>query len=241
MVLRITQPLYSTMPNDGQNSALARAPNWHQRAQLTWRMEEYIILVCYPHMWSWVAHWSSMASLCHLGMIRSTTTDSQGIVKAVLKWAELFWGWYQEWLTSHGNDWVDSTDSKKHSHLLGESTMFFKFNGCQSCTFFGNESINFARLQEVNSKPLTCQRYTVDTCYEFHQFLILSICNYFTTLMVFKNTTNKVIKTTCNTHNTPSPKSLVQLIAPTKLLQTRLHLLWSIVESRTFKWHLQLL
>ena len=192
-------------------------------------------------MWSPVAHWSSMASLYRLGMVGSTTTDSQGVVKAVLNRAELFRGWYQERLALHGNGWVDSTDSKKDSRLLGESTTFFKFNGHQSCMFFGNESLNFARLQEVNDKPLACQRYTVDTCYEFHQFLVLAICNYFTALRVFKITTNKVIKTACNIHSTPSPELLAQLIAPAKLLRTHLHLLWSIVESRTFEWHLQLL
>ena len=212
-----------------------------QRAQLTQRMEEYIILACYPHMWSWVAHWSSMASLCRLGMIRSTTTESQGVGEAELSRAELFQGWYQEHIALYGNGWINTTDSKKYSRLLGESTTFFQFNGHQSCTFVGNESLNFARLQEVNSKPLTYQCYTADTCYEFHQFLVLAICNYFMALRVFKKTTKKVIKATRTTNNTPSPESLAQLIAPTKLLQTCLYLLWSIVESRTFEWHLQLL
>ena len=93
----------------------------------------------------------------------------------------------------------------------------------------------------MNSKPLAYQCYTADTCYEFHQFLVLTICNYFTALRVFKKTTKKVIKATCTTNNTPSPKSLAQLIAPAKLLRTCLHLLWSIIESRTLKWHRQLL
>ena len=61
-----------------------------QRAQLTWRMEEYIILACYPHMWLWVGHWSSMASLYCLGTIGSTTTNSDGIMNVVLDRAELF-------------------------------------------------------------------------------------------------------------------------------------------------------
>ena len=130
-----------------------------QRAQLTQRMEEYIILACYPHMWSRVAHWSSMASLCHLGMIRSTTTESQGVGEAELSQAELFQGWYQEHIALYGNGWINTTDSKKYSRLLGESTTFFQFNGHQSCTFVGNESLNFARLQEVNSKPLAYQCY----------------------------------------------------------------------------------
>ena len=159
-----------------------------------------------------------MASLFRLGMIRSTTTESQGVGKAELSRAELFRGWYQEHITLHGNGWIDTTDSKKDSRLLGESTMFFQFNGHQSCMFFGNESLDFARLQEVNSKPLAYQRYTADTCYEFHQFLVLAICNYFTALRVFKKTAKKVIKATRTTNNTPSPKSLAQLIAPAKLL-----------------------
>lgn len=198
-------------------------------------------MACYPHMWSRVAHWSSMASLCRLGMIGSTTTDSQGVVKTVLDRAELFRSWYQERLASHGNGWIDSTNSKKDSRLLGESTTFFKYNGQQSCTFFGNESLGFTRLQEVNSKPLACQRYTADTCYEFHQFLVLALCNYFTTLRNFKIAANKVIKTARKVCDAPSPNSLAQLIAPAKILRTRLHLLWSIVESKTFDWHLQLL
>ena len=93
----------------------------------------------------------------------------------------------------------------------------------------------------MNNQPLPCQHYTAETCYKFHQLLVLAICNYFMALRVFKQAANKVIKTTHNTQNTPSPTSLVQLIAPPKLLQTCLHMLLSIVESRTFEWHLQLL
>ena len=212
-----------------------------QRAQLTRRMEEYIILACYPHMWSWVGHWSSMASLHCLGTIGSTTTNSDGVVNVVLDRAELFRGWYHGHLASHKTGWVDTTDSKKDSRLLGELTTFFKYNGPQSCTFFGDENLTFARLQEVNNQPLARQRYTAETCYEFHQLLVLAICNYFTALRVFKQAANKVIKTTRNAQNTPSPTLLAQLIAPAKLLRTHLHMLWSIVESRTFEWHLQLL
>lgn len=75
---------------------------------------------------------------------------------------------------------------------------------------------------------------------QFHQFLILAIYNYFMALRVFKKVA-KVIKTTYNTQNTSNPKPLMQLIAPAKPLQTHLHLLWSIVQSRTFKRFFQLL
>lgn len=174
-------------------------------------------------------------------MISSTNTDSQGVVKVVLGQVHLFGEWYQECLTAHRNNWVNTTDSKKDSCLLGEITTFFKYNGPQSCTFFGNESLSFTRLQEMNAKPLACQHYTADTCYEFHQLLILAICNYFTALQIFKKAADRVIKTACNTQNAPNLKPLAHLIAPAKLLQSHLHLLWSIVQSRTFKWHLQLL
>ena len=204
-------------------------------------MEEYIILACYPHMWSRVNHWSSMASLYLLGVIGSTTTDSQGVVRAVPDRAALFRGWYQGHLAAHGDGWVNTTDSKKDSRLLGEITTFFKYNGPQPCPFFGDESLSFAKLREANDEPFAYQRYTADTCFEFHQLLILAICNYFTAIRVFKKAVSKVIKTARNTQKAPNPESLVQLIAPAKLLRTRLHLLWSIVESRTFEWHLQLL
>lgn len=179
-------------------------------------MEEYIIAACYKKMKLRVSHWSSRAYLHRLSQFKSRDN---------------FQTWYRAYVNANPSWHIPEAGHEPKDTKFWKNTQSYLEApaGVDECPFYENvpEFTALRAVMKQNDTP-SHKKYTVETCYEFHQLLVITLSAFFTKLHRFDHAVNK--------NSEPS-----QIRDKAHHFRNIVYVLWGLVESRVFVWHLRLL